>query len=43
MRMSEADVTRNLSQHAAGYFKNLQLYPPMATGGLQTEEVNELS
>jgi hypothetical protein len=42
MRMSEADMTRHLSQHAAGYFKNLQLYPPMATDELQTEEVNEL-
>jgi hypothetical protein len=42
MRMSEADMTRHLSQHAAGYFKNLQLYPPMATDELQTEEMNEL-
>ena len=42
MRMSEADMTRHLSQHATGYFKNLQLYPPMATDELQTEEVDEL-
>ena len=34
MRMSEADMTRHLSQHAAGYFKNLQPYPPMATDQL---------
>jgi hypothetical protein len=34
MRMSEAGMTRHLSQHAAGYFKNLQLYPPMATDEL---------
>jgi len=40
--MSEADMTRHLSQHAAGYFKNLQLYPPMTTDELQTEEVDEL-
>jgi hypothetical protein len=41
MCMSEADMTRHLSQHAAGDFKNLQLYPPMATDELQTAEVNE--
>lgn len=42
MRMSEADMTRHLSQYATGYFKNLQLYPPMATDELQTEQVDEL-
>ena len=35
-------MTRRLSQHAARYFKNLQLYPPMATDEFQTEEVNNL-
>ena len=38
MHMSEADITRHLSQHAAGYFKNLQPYPPMATDELKPKK-----
>jgi aromatic ring-opening dioxygenase LigB subunit len=34
-------MTGHLSQHAAGYSKNLQLYPSIPTDELQTEEVNE--